>query len=704
MRGLRKLSSKISIIVAFIVIFVIIAIGTTTLIQTKKIVLNDSKDIGKQITYTYSKDIESRLNASAQSVISMGSYIENSKRSGKVTREDATEMLKKYLGENKYLDAIYVVFEPNAYDSKDATYGNTIGHDDTGRFVTYLAKDNNNISVEAITDYDGTSEDNYYQIAKTTKKTFLMDPIQYEAGGETSWITAVVVPVLDESGNFIGVVGGDIKLDNLQRTIVEARPLNGYATLITETGNILAQGQEKDYVGKSMKEYLTKFNEEDKVEGLLNSVKQNKYSEYIIKGSVNIYTPIKIDGVEGNWAFGAHIPKESIYSDYNKILRQALIIALVVLIISILIIYIVIKKITKPIEETSTYMKKMGEADFTDYIPDKLLKRKDEIGLLGKSLLNMKENTREILESFQQESNNLKEYSHRAIESINTLAISIENVSATTEELSANMEETAASSQEINSSSNIIENEVKEIALKIEEGSNLTREIEKRAEVLKREFSEAIKESENIINITGKGLSEALEESNEVSKIQVLSQSIMEITEKTNLLALNAAIEAARAGESGKGFAVVAGEITKLAESSKDTVVQIQSITDKVISSVEKLVSSSNEMLRFMNNDVSEDYNKMINTTGEYNKDIKIFAVLIDQFNNATEKILELVKENNSNIDGIATAASEGAMGTTEVAGKISDVLNEAESVKKVCKNVAESTDKMNSSIAKFKV
>ena len=47
-------------------------------------------------------------------------------------------------------------------------------------------------------------------------------------------------------------------------------------------------------------------------------------------------------------------------------------------------------------------------------------------------------------------------------------------------------------------------------------------------------------------------------------------------------------IEAARAGEAGKGFSVVADEIGKLAEQSKETILQIQAVTSEVMGAVKK--------------------------------------------------------------------------------------------------------------------
>ncbi|MBO0563317.1 methyl-accepting chemotaxis protein, partial [Clostridium botulinum] len=163
-------------------------------------------------------------------------------------------------------------------------------------------------------------------------------------------------------------------------------------------------------------------------------------------------------------------------------------------------------------------------------------------------------------------------------------------------------------------------------------------------------------------------LERAIESSKVVEQINVLSESIMEITSQTNLLALNAAIEAARAGEAGKGFSVVADEIRKLAEQSKDTVTEIQSITVKVIESVKNLSDSSSNLLTFVSTDMDNDYKTMLNVADKYSEDASFVDTLVTDFSSTSEDLLASLQDVLKTIEGVAQAASEGAGGTTDIA------------------------------------
>ncbi|ATP39275.1 hypothetical protein CSE16_04040 [Solibacillus sp. R5-41] len=76
----------------------------------------------------------------------------------------------------------------------------------------------------------------------------------------------------------------------------------------------------------------------------------------------------------------------------------------------------------------------------------------------------------------------------------------------------------------------------------------------------------------------------------ETKEIMDFAKLIGAIADQTNLLALNASIEAARAGEHGKGFAVVAAEVRKLAEQSKNALIQINGKVNDIVQHIEDVV------------------------------------------------------------------------------------------------------------------
>ncbi|WP_412095983.1 methyl-accepting chemotaxis protein [Bacillus sp. PS06] len=127
-------------------------------------------------------------------------------------------------------------------------------------------------------------------------------------------------------------------------------------------------------------------------------------------------------------------------------------------------------------------------------------------------------------------------------------------------------------------------------------------------------------------------------------EIQDVIKIVEDIANKTNLLALNSAIEAARAGEHGKGFTVVADEIRKLADQTKISITNIESLIEI---SNEYTINVANA-LKNVNNAVEEGRQKSISTND-------VFSNISDSMNLSVERVEEVMRE----IDYLVQTISE---------------------------------------------
>lgn len=391
------------------------------------------------------------------------------------------------------------------------------------------------------------------------------------------------------------------------------------------------------------------------------------------------------------------------FSSYESNSRMAIIgIAVVMEVILISVLTLITISIVKPLKKSLAHIEEIAQGDFSKEFEQDLLKRKDDFGQLADSLEKMRSEMKELIGEVKSEALGITGMVQEIDTSIRALDDQIENVSATTEELAAGMEETAASSEEINAMSHEIESAAKGIAERSQDGANEADEIRERAVKIKKDTDENDRRTRSIHEEINESLTKALEDIKVVDQINVLAKSIMDITGQTNLLALNASIEAARAGEAGKGFAVVADEIRVLAEQSKAAVAHIQEVTGNVTAAVENLANDAERLLEFVGNDVVESLGGFAEMANSYNSDAANVDSLVTDFSASSEQLLASINGVMDAISDVSKTATEGATGTTDIAEKVGNVVQEAEAIKQKAETTYHSAEKLQKNVERF--
>ncbi len=184
-----------------------------------------------------------------------------------------------------------------------------------------------------------------------------------------------------------------------------------------------------------------------------------------------------------------------------------------------------------------------------------------------------------------------------------------------------------------------------------------------------------------------KEVSEALAEN--IENIVALLHSINDIAFSTNILALNASIEAAHAGEAGKGFAVVASEVGNLANRSRETVNEIQTVVgeiNKSIQSMTSIVSDNSQRLSEQNESIKDTYKGVedmismlrdsLSAISEINELFGKQQSIMEQTHTVNTEIVDAVEQENNDIGGIFSMISNNARNASEMAKQVETIKN----------------------------
>lgn len=676
-----KISRKIPLLMALIVILSIVVTSIFSYYKSSTIVLQESKD-GLISTNVRSADT---ISAIIDKELSEVKSLSNSRYVYELLKNQSTNLsaedYKKLVNQNNDLLKDYV---------KNLGY---LEH----AFIV----DNKGIIVadSAAETLGANISDREYNKKTLTGVQAISETLKSKATGVQ--IVVFTSPIMDNN-KIIGYAGNAVYAKSMAKFLANANiygTKTSYSYLVDEQGVMIYHPTESK-IGQPV--------ENDNVKSIVEKMKkgekvQSDFIEYLFNGKVKLAAFNVIP--KTNWILVLTADKDEIMAPIKEMTKNMLLINCLVTVIAILIGIAISRTITNPISKLMVLVNKTANLDLAyDSNFDKLLKNKDEVGEITRSIAIMRKSLREVVEKLMESTqsvNNNADVVEKLTEELKDYA---DETSEETESLSAGMEETAATSEEISATSNEMGGVVNSIADKAGLGSDSANDTLKRADELKKTSINSKNNADRVYIDVKEELNNAIEKSKAVEKINTLAESILDITSQTNLLALNAAIEAARAGESGKGFAIVADEVRKLAEESANTAADIQKIVKEVNNTVDMLTSSSLKMLNYIEKDVNKDYDLFINTGEQYNVDAQNFNNFMLDFTATSKELNVSISGIVKAINEVAVTVNEGAVGVTNIAGKTLTMVDKVQNIKESALSNKESAVQLKEVIGRFKL
>jgi methyl-accepting chemotaxis protein len=208
----------------------------------------------------------------------------------------------------------------------------------------------------------------------------------------------------------------------------------------------------------------------------------------------------------------------------------------------------------------------------------------------------------------------------------------------------------------------------------------------------------------NILSTAKEEIEAALDSAKNVEQVKILADAILDIATKTNLLALNASIEAARAGENGRGFAVVAEQIRTLSEDSNRSAGSIKQFAEDINVSVNKLISSTYNLLKFLDENVLNDYGLMLNAIENYKNDGSVLSDVLSELSNTVNELTATINIVATSINDVSATIQQATAATINIAEQNSEMVDAVQDINNAMQMNAEASNKITGMISQVKL
>lgn len=290
-------------------------------------------------------------------------------------------MYKPVLKNNKHVYSIWDSWE---------LYGFVPNYDkDYGRICLTLWRENNEI--KEIIDYrslDGDGE--IYGDFKKGNQEGLWDPYLDEGNledkGEALLMTTVVSPI-QKDGKYMGLVGLDISLESLQKTVSEIEPVEGSYAFLVSTSSLVAAHHNPNLINKPLDSILPIYYETENLSQVVSEGQEHSFFRVDSMGNEHYisFAPVKAGNSYSSWSLALSIPLKVITERADKNLYVSLLIGIIGLLILMLMLFFVANNLTRPIRRITQSLNRLSKGEISN---DLILKLNtgDEIETMANSL------------------------------------------------------------------------------------------------------------------------------------------------------------------------------------------------------------------------------------------------------------------------------------------------------------------------------
>jgi len=310
-------------------------------------------------------------------------------RAATLSRATAAQVLHQQLQSHPEWVGLGTLWEPQAFDGRDADFVGAEAHDATGRFMSYWAWQDGVPVQDVLKGYDVPGDGDWYLRPRELKRQAVSEPYRYEIGGKQVLMTTLSTPVLD-NGQFLGAVTVDFGLAALQERLAALRPMGqGHVELISPGGIVLA-AQDAKQIGQRRDDAVT-------AQVLAAVARDQRFEAFTpdAAGNVKAYVPLRIGGSQERFALGVIVPYALITEQARSLLWIILGVGLGAALVLSASVYVLLRRqAIRPLADAVRLSADVAEGRLDTPLPPP---RDDEVGRLLESMQRMRGQLRAVM-------------------------------------------------------------------------------------------------------------------------------------------------------------------------------------------------------------------------------------------------------------------------------------------------------------------